>query len=89
MAHQVLAERAPRLGDPPVGGELDEIERLVLVEVAVGDQGQLDRGAHHALAEVVRAEGEPVAEKLEHVVVARHVVVELTLGHERKATLSA
>ena len=39
-------------------------------------------------AEVVGTEGEPVAEELEHVVVAGRVV-ELALGHERKATLSA
>ena len=80
MAHEVLPERAPRLRDPAVCRELDEIERLVLVEVAVGDQVELDGGAHDALAEVVGREREPVAEELEHVVVARGVVGLLSWG---------
>jgi len=89
VAHQVAPERAPRLRDPPVGCELDEIVRLVVVEVAVGDQVELHRGRHHALAKVLGTEGKPVAQELEHVVVARHVVVDLTLGHDGKATLTA
>ncbi len=47
-------------------------------------RSSLTAARHHALAEVLRAEREPVAEELEHVVVARDVVVELTLGHGRK-----
>jgi len=74
VAHEVAAERAARLRDPAVGGELDEVVRLLVVEVVRLDQAEADGCRGDALLEVVAVEGEPVAEELEHVVVARRVV---------------
>ena len=38
VADEVPAERAARLLDPPVGGELDQVAGLVLVQVVVLDR---------------------------------------------------
>ena len=74
MADEVPAERAARLFDPAVGRELDQVFGLVLVEVVALDQAELDGGGSHPLLEVVGVEGEPVAEELDHVVLAGGVV---------------
>ena len=74
VADEIAAERAPRLLDAPVRGKLDEIVDLVLVQVVALDEPELDRGGGHALLEVVGVEGEPVAEELDHVVLAGGVV---------------
>src|SRR6188768_3429562 len=74
VADEVPAERAARLLDPPVGGELDQVFGLVLVEVVALDEAELDGGGGDALLEVVCVEGEPVAEELDHVVLAGGVV---------------
>ena len=74
MADEVPAERAARLFDPAVGRELDEVVGLVLVQVVGLDEPELHGGGDHPLLEVVRVEGEPVAEELDHVVLAGGVV---------------
>ncbi len=86
MAHEVRAERAPRPGDASVRRELDEISDLVLVEVVRRHEPELDGRRLHALLEVPRAEGEAIAEELEHVVLAGEVVGD-TLGHPPQASL--
>ena len=70
VAHEVPPEGAARLVDPPLGGELDEVGGLVLVEVVRLDEAELDRGRGDPLLEVVGVEAEAVAEELDDVVVA-------------------
>src|SRR5438270_669833 len=48
--------------------------RYLAIELVVGDQPELHRGSRHALLEVHCVEAEPVAEELDDVVLARHVV---------------
>src|SRR4029453_16558638 len=60
--------------DQPVRGELDEILRLVLVEIVVLHEPELDRGRRHALLEFLGIEREPVAQEIAHVVLARRVI---------------
>ena len=43
VADEVAAERAPRLGDPAVRGELDQVGGLLLVEVVRRDQTRAGR----------------------------------------------
>ena len=86
MADEVRPERAARLRDPAVRGELDEVRDLVLVEVVRRDEPELDGGRADPLLEVARAEREAVAEELEHVVVAGRVVP-LGCGHRPQASL--
>jgi single-stranded-DNA-specific exonuclease RecJ len=71
---EIAAELASRLVDPLVGRELDEISGLVLVEIVAFDESELHRRADHAFLEILGVESEPVAEKLDHVVVAGLVV---------------
>ena len=74
MAHEVAAELAAGLVDAALGGELDQVGGLVVVELVRLDQPELDRGAGDALLEVAAVEVEPVAEELDDVVVAGAVV---------------
>ncbi len=78
VAHEVVAEQAAGLADPALRRELDEVVGLLGVEVARLDEPELHRGGGHALLEVDRAEPEPVAEELDHVLVAARVV---RVGH--------
>jgi hypothetical protein len=74
VAHEVAAEVAARLGDAAVGGELDEVGRLLVLELVPVEQPELHRRGRDALLEVRRGEPEAVAEELDHEVVARGVV---------------
>ena len=74
VAHEVAAQRAPRLIDPSVGRQLHEVLDLVLVQVVALDEPELDSRRRHALLEVAGVEGEPVPEELDHVVLAGGVV---------------
>jgi hypothetical protein len=79
VPHEVVPERAPGLADLPVRRELDEVGGLVEVELVAPEQAELDGRGGDALLEVERAEGEPVAEELDHEVGAGGVV---GLGHD-------
>src|SRR5919198_1461470 len=70
VAHEVAPELAPRLLDHAVGGELDEVFGLVLVQLVVVDQPELEGGRGDALREVGGVEAEAETEKLDHDVVA-------------------
>src|SRR5207244_10200898 len=74
VADEVAAEPTPRLVDQPAVDELDEIAGLVLVELVALDEPELHGGGGDALLEVEGVEGEPVAEELDLVVLARGVV---------------
>ena len=74
MAHEVGAEPASRNRDPAVGGQLDEVVDLAVVEVVRPDELELDRSRSHTLLEVLGAEAVPVPEELEAEIVARRVV---------------
>ena len=76
VAHEVAPELAARIVDQAVGGQLDEVLGLLLVELVVVDETELVRGRGHALAEVVRVEAEAEAEELDHDVVAGRVVLD-------------
>ncbi len=77
MPYEVGAERAARVRDPGVGGELDEVRQLVGVEVVRGDEPELHRRRGDPLLEVALPERELVAEELERVCVAGRVVAQL------------
>jgi hypothetical protein len=68
---QVAAETAPGLVDAAVGRQLDEVGRLVVVQIVVLDEPELDRGRRHALLEIGRVESKSVTKELDHVVLAR------------------
>src|SRR5947199_7743759 len=55
-ADEVAAERAARLLDPGALDELDEIGRLVLVELVPREEPELHGGGGHALLEVLGVE---------------------------------
>jgi single-stranded-DNA-specific exonuclease RecJ len=74
VPHEVGAERAPRVSDVAVSGELDEIARLLLLELAWLHEAELDGGGVDALLEIDGVETEPVAEELHDEVLARDVV---------------
>jgi hypothetical protein len=74
VAHEVAPEAAARLLDALVGGQLDEIRRLFLVEVVALDESELDGGCDHAFLEVLGVEREAVAEELDDVVLSGLVV---------------
>src|SRR5436190_4568395 len=71
---QVAAERAPRLVDLAVGGELDEVGDLVVVELARLDKPEPHGRRRHALFEIARVEGELKADELHQKVVSRAVM---------------
>ena len=75
---EVVSELAPRVRDPSVGGQLDEVAGLVLLQLPGLDETQLDRGGVDALLEIGLIEAEPIAEELHHEVVAGEVI---GLGH--------
>src|SRR5262249_57377107 len=64
---------------------LDEVGRLLVVELVVLDQAELDGGGRHALLEVAGVESELVAEELDRVVVAGRVV---DFGHPQNDSLA-
>lgn len=74
VADEVAAEAAPGLGDPAVGGELDEICRLPFVEIVVRDEPERHRGRRDSLLEIEGVERESVSEELDDVVLARAVI---------------
>ena len=74
MADEVQAEPAARVADTSVRHELDEIGRLVVVDVVRRDELEPDRGSDHALLEVLRRELEAVPEELDDEVVPGAVV---------------
>ena len=79
VADDVVPQQAPRLRDPALGSELDEIGGLLRVEVTGLDEAELHGGGADPLLEVNRVEAEPIAEELDDVLVARGVV---RLWHE-------
>jgi hypothetical protein len=81
VAYDVAAEVAPRLLDPAVRGELDEVVDLLDVELVVADQPEPHGRRRDPLLEVVAVEAEPVSEELDDVVVPGRVV---RLGHGRR-----
>jgi hypothetical protein len=86
VANEVAAELAPGLRDRVAFHELDQVGRLVVVELVPSDEAELDGGCRDALLEVLRVEAEPVAEELDDVVVTRLVVAGAV--HEAKRTLA-
>src|SRR4029079_16915097 len=74
VADEIPPELAARLLDAAVGGELDEVGGLVIVQLVGLDQAELDRSSGNALLEVRAVEAEPVSQELDDVVVARAVV---------------
>ena len=74
MANEVVAERAAGDRQLSVRGELDQVGRLIAVELASLDESELDGGCHDALLEVLAPEREAVLEELHLVVVAGAVV---------------
>src|SRR5262249_21700092 len=73
-ANDVAAERAAGLEHSVPLDELDQVGRLVVVELVLREEPELDGGCRHALLEVLRVEAEPVPEELDDVVVPRVVV---------------
>ena len=74
MANEVVAERAAGDRQLSVRRELDQVGRLIAVELASLHESELDGGCHDALLEVLAAEREAVLEELHLVVVAGAVV---------------
>src|SRR5581483_1539065 len=74
VPNEIPAERAPRLVDSTFRGQLDQVGRLVVVELVRFQQPELDGGCRHALLEVGPVEAEPVPEKLDDVVVSGRIV---------------
>jgi hypothetical protein len=70
VPHEVTPQRAARLRYAAVGGELDEIGGLLVIEVVRLDHPEPHRGARDPLFEIERVEAEAVAEELDHVVLA-------------------
>ena len=68
MADEVAAEVAEGVADAPVGGQLDEVGSLLVVELVRGHEPELDRGRNHALLEIGAVEAETMAEKLDDVI---------------------
>jgi single-stranded-DNA-specific exonuclease RecJ len=71
---EVAAEGASGFGDMAMRGELDEIARFLLLELARLDEPELDGGCVHPLLEIDDVEAESVAEELDDEVVAGDVV---------------
>jgi single-stranded-DNA-specific exonuclease len=74
MPNEVVAERAARRGELPVRGELDQVGRLIAVELVPLHEAELDGGCHDPLLEVLTAERVAVREVLDLVVRARAIV---------------
>jgi single-stranded-DNA-specific exonuclease len=74
MTNEVVAERAAGDRQLSVRRELDQVGRLIAVELASLHESELDGGCHDTLFEVLAAEREAVLEELHLVVVAGAVV---------------
>ena len=61
MANEVAAERRAGLGDRVPLDELDQVGRLVVVELVPSDEPELDGGCRDPLLEILRVEAEAVA----------------------------
>jgi hypothetical protein len=85
VADEVETQAAARLRDPPVGGQLDEVGRLLLVQVVALDETELHGRRCDPLLEVERVEAEAIAEKLDDVIVAREVA---RFWHEERITMA-
>jgi len=70
MANEIAAERAAGLCDGVPLDELDQVGRLVVVQLVPCNQAELDGGCRDALLEIRRVEAEAVAEELEVEVLA-------------------
>src|SRR5262249_180055 len=77
----VAPEPAARLAHDAVRDELDEVGRLVLVQLVPLEQAEPHGRRSDALFEVLGVEAEPVADVLDHVAVPGPVVV---LRHEER-----
>ena len=74
VSKEVVAERAAgRRGQLSVSRHLDQVGRLVVVELVVLQEPELDGGCDDALLEVAPREGEAVVEEVDRVVVPRPV----------------
>ena len=78
VANEIAAERRAGLVDPVPLHELDQVGRLVVVELVPSEEAELDGGCRDPLLEVLRVEAEAVAQELDDEVVAGKVV---GLGH--------
>ena len=74
VADEVEAEPAPRIVDPAVGDELDQVGGLLLVDVVRRDRARAARRRRSRAPRSRRGELEPVAEELDDEVVSRAVV---------------
>ena len=81
MTNEVVAERAAGDRQLSVRGELDQVGRLIAVELASLHETELDGGCHDPLLEILAAEREAVLEELHLVVVAGAVIL-----HARRIT---
>ena len=81
MANEVVAERTSRHCELSVRRELDQVGRLIAVELASLHETELDGGCHDPLLEILAAEREAVLEELHLVVVAGAVIL-----HARRIT---
>ena len=70
VTHEVLPESRARVVDPVAFHQLDEVGRLVWIELVVRDKPELDRGGGDAFFEVLCVEAEAVPEELDDVVVS-------------------
>ena len=77
VADEVAPELAARFLDQAVGGQLDEILGLLLVELIVVHEAEPVGGRRDALREVGRIEAEAETEELDHDVVAGRVVLDV------------
>jgi len=85
VANEIAAERRAGLFDCIPFDELDQVGRLVVVELVPSDEAELDGGCRDSLLEVLRVEAEAVARVLDDVVVAGVVVAGSV--HRPKRTL--
>src|SRR5205823_11303676 len=74
VSNQIVAETAAGPLDQTVRGQLDQVGRLVVVELVPFEEAELDGGCGHALLEVLSVEAEAIAEELDDVFLARPVV---------------
>src|SRR5581483_12027847 len=83
VANEIAAERGARHLDAVARHELDQVGRLVVVELVAPDQAELDGGRRHALGEVVGVEAEAIRQVLDDVVVPGVVVAGSLHGSKR------
>src|SRR5262249_28681670 len=85
VPHQIAAETAARVRDAAVRSELDQVGRLLVVQVVVPDETERYCRGGYPLLEVDGVESEAVTQELDDVVVARAVV---RLTHVREDNLT-